>query len=161
MLVTAINHYMHIAIESPRQRDVLQLIEDLDAYQKPLYPAESHHGIDIDALSHPNVIFVVIRDEANEAVGCGAVMLMPDYGELKRMYIRPEHRGRGLAKRLLAFLEKEAIAQGCRAFTLETGIHQSEALALYERAGYVRCEPFGDYRPDPMSVFMRKDVAGR
>lgn len=149
---------MLISIESPHQRDVLQLIEDLDAYQQPLYPVESHHGIDIDALSHPNVIFVVMRDAAQTAVACGAVVLMSDYGELKRMYVRPEHRGQGLAKRVLKFLEDEAIARGCRAFALETGIYQPEALALYERAGYVRCEPFGDYKPDPMSVFMWKNM---
>ena len=149
---------MHLSIESPRQPDVLRLIEELDAYQKPLYPAESHHGIDVDALSHPNVVFVVVRDEANVAIGCGAVVVTANYGELKRMYVRPEQRGRGIAKRLLAFLETEGAARGCRAFALETGIYQPEALALYQRAGYVRCEPFGDYQPDPMSVFMWKDV---
>ena len=149
---------MHIAIESPRQPDVLQLIEDLDAYQKPLYPAESHHGIDVEALSHPSVIFVVIRDEANVAIGCGAVVVNAEYGELKRMYVRPQYRGRGLAKRLLTFLEAQGSARGCRAFALETGIYQPEALALYQRAGYARCEPFGAYQPDPMSVFMWKEV---
>ena len=149
---------MHLSIESPRQPDVLQLIEDLDAYQKPLYPAESHHGIDIEALSHPSVIFVAIRDEANDAVGCGAVVVTEEYGELKRLYVRPEYRGRGLAKRLLTFLEAKGLERGCRAFALETGIYQPEAHRLYERAGYVRCEPFGDYQPDPMSVFMWKEV---
>jgi putative acetyltransferase len=154
---------MHIALENPNQREVIQLIEDLDAYQKPLYPAESHHGIDMDALSRPNVLFAVIRDDDGSAIGCGGIVLEPESGEpingeLKRMFIRPEHRGRGLSKRLLAFLEEQAGAKGCKVFTLETGIYQPEALALYERSGYKRCAPFGNYQPDPMSVFMIKKV---
>ena len=50
-----------IELESPDQPDVLALIEDLDAYQKPLYPIESFHGIDLEALSRPDVLFAVAR----------------------------------------------------------------------------------------------------
>lgn len=149
---------MHIALENPNQPEVIQLIEDLDAYQKPLYPAESHHGIDLDALSRPNVLFAVIRNDGGSAIGCGAVVIESEYGELKRMFIRPEDRGQGLSKRLLTFLEEQARAKGCKVFTLETGIYQPQALGLYERAGYQRCAPFGNYKPDPMSVFMMKNV---
>ena len=149
---------MRIALENPNQPVVIQLIEELDAYQKPLYPAESHHGIDMDALCQPKVLFAVIRNDDGSAIGCGAVVLEPEYGELKRMFIRPEHRGQGLSKRLLAFLEEQARAKRCNVFTLETGIYQPEALALYERSGYKRCAPFGNYKPDPMSVFMMKKV---
>jgi putative acetyltransferase len=149
---------MRIALERPNQPEVIQLIEDLDAYQKPLYPSESHHGIDMDALSQPNVLFAVIRDDERGAIGCGAIVIEPEFGELKRMFIRPEHRGQGLSKRLLAFLEDQARAKGCQVFTLETGIYQPEALGLYERSGYRRCAPFGNYKPDPMSVFMEKRV---
>ena len=149
---------MRIALESPNQPEVIQLIEELDAYQKPLYPAESHHGIDMDALSQPNVLFAVIRNDDGVAIGCGAIVLEPEYGELKRMFIRPENRGQGLSKKLLSFLEAQAHAKGCRAFTLETGIYQPQALGLYERSGYKRCAPFGNYKPDPMSVFMMKKV---
>lgn len=149
---------MRIALESPEQSEVIQLIEELDAYQMPLYPLESHHGIDIAALSQPNVLFAVARTDLGLAVGCGAIVLEKSYGEIKRMFVRPEYRGLGIAKALLAFLENGAIDRGCRLFALETGISQPEALALYERAGYVYCEPFGDYLPDPFSVFMRKSV---
>lgn len=147
---------MRIALESADQPEVLALIEDLDAYQKPLYPAESHHGIDIAALSEANVLFAVARDEHGHAVGCGAIVLEPDYGELKRMYTRPSHRGRGIARSLLRFLEAQAQARGCRRFMLETGYLQAEALALYERFGYKRRGPFGAYADDPNSVFMDK-----
>jgi putative acetyltransferase len=152
---------MRIALERPDQREVVALIDELDAYQQPLYPPESHHGIDITALLQPQVRFAVVRNAAGAAVGCGAIVLTAAYGELKRMYLRPESRGRGLARQLLDFLEAQAALEGCRRYTLETGIHQLSAIALYERAGYVRCVPFGDYLPDPLSVFMSKDAAAR
>lgn len=150
---------MNITLESPRQAEVIRLIDELDAYQKPLYPPQSHHGIDIDALSQPNVLFAVVRDQQGTAVGCGAMVLQPEFGEIKRMFVRPANRGGGIAMRLLATLEKEAVARACPRFVLETGVSQPEALALYARAGYLRCGPFGDYADDPLSVFMHKDAA--
>jgi len=147
---------MHIAFESPRQADVVALIDELDAYQRPLYPAESHHGIDIDQLAAPHVLFAVARDDEGRAVACGAIVLGPAFGELKRMYVKPGLRGRGVASDLLRRLEEAAAARGCAMFALETGHLQPEAIRLYERSGYVACGPFGDYRPDPNSVFMRK-----
>ncbi|TXC66478.1 GNAT family N-acetyltransferase [Piscinibacter aquaticus] len=147
---------MRIALEPADQPDVLALIEALDAYQMPLYPLESHHGIDIAALSAPNVIFAVARDAAGRAVACGAIVLEAGYGELKRMFTRPECRGQGLARALLQRLETEAASRGCRDFMLETGYLQHEAIALYERLGYCRRGPFGPYTEDPNSVFMHK-----
>jgi putative acetyltransferase len=148
---------MRIAFEPANQPDVLALIEALDAYQKPLYPAESHHGIDIDALSQSNVLFAVARTpDSGTAVGCGALVLNADHAELKRMYTDPSQRGKGVASSLLQLLETEARRRGCTRFMLETGYLQPEALALYERHGYERCGPFGDYVDDPNSVFMRK-----
>ncbi len=151
---------MQIALESPDQPEVIALIDELDAYQKPLYPAESHHGIDLAALCQPNVLFAVARDDAGPAVACGAIVLERGYGELKRMYTRPSHRGRGIAGALLARLEEEARQRGCTRFMLETGYLQPEALAMYERFGYRRRGPFGDYAEDPNSVFMGKPAKG-
>lgn len=150
---------MHIALESPDQPDVIQLIDDLDAYQKPLYPPESHHGIDVAALSAPNVLFAVARDGQGSAVGCGAIVVGTAFGELKRMFVRPENRGRGIAAKVLAFLENEAKARGCMTFMLETGPSQPEAIAFYARSGYEPRGPFGGYGPDPFSVFMEKSAA--
>ena len=147
---------MTIALESPNQPDVVALIDALDAFQKPLYPPESHYGLDLAALQQPHVLFAVARDEHGDAVGCGAMVLGPGFGELKRMFVRPSHRGSGMARALLAFLEAEATARGCTCFALETGIHQPAALAFYARAGYVRTGRFGDYPDDPFSVFMQK-----
>ena len=148
---------MRIAIESPEQPEVVALIDALDAYQMPMYPPESHHGVDLETLRRTNVLFAVARDAAGRAVGCGAVVLEDGYGELKRMYVEPQQRGRGIARAMLAFLEDAAGARGVRRFALETGNLQHEAIALYARAGYASCEPFGNYQADPHSVFMRKD----
>ncbi|MDZ4360542.1 MAG: GNAT family N-acetyltransferase [Variovorax sp.] len=150
---------MQISIENPNQADVIQLIDDLDAYQKPLYPPESHYGIDLAALSAAHVLFAVARDDAGTAIGCGALVMNPGYGELKRMYVRPQNRGQGVAAKVLGFLEGEATARGCTMFRLETGVSQPEALAFYARAGYVRRARFGDYPDDPLSVFMQKAEA--
>lgn len=147
---------MNIRLESPDQPEVLALIDALDAYQKPLYPAESHHGIDLATLLQPEVLFAVARDDGGTALGCGAIVVGPELGEVKRMFVDPAARGGGIARRLLAFLEQQAGERGCRRFALETGYLQPEAIGLYGRCGYEACGPFGDYVEDPNSVFMRK-----
>lgn len=149
---------MHIALEPADQPEIIGLIDELDAYQKPLYPAESHHGIDIAALSGPDVLFAVARDADGRALGCGAIVLEAAHGELKRMYTRPADRGRGVASALLRALEAAAEARGCRRVVLETGYLQTDAIALYERFGYRRRGPFGTYVDDPNSVFMHKEL---
>jgi putative acetyltransferase len=153
---------MPIQLESANQPEVVRLIDALDAHQKPLYPPECHYGIPVEALMQPNVLFAVARDDAGEAVACGAVVLGgvlgAEFGELKRMFVQPTHRGQGLAQGILAFLEAQALAQGCTCVMLETGIRQPEAIGLYERWGFVRRGPFGDYPDDPLSVFMSKNI---
>jgi putative acetyltransferase len=151
---------MRISLESANQPEALGLIAELDAYQAALYPAESNHGIDLEALSRPNVLFAVARNIEGPAVGCGAVVLHPTFGELKRMFVRPQHRGHGIAKAVLAFLEVEAHVKGCTVLRLETGISQPEALGLYARSGYARRGPFEGYAPDPLSVFMERQIGG-
>jgi putative acetyltransferase len=149
---------MNIAFETPDQPDIIALIADLDAYQLTLYPPESVYALDMASLKQPNVLFAVARDADGAAVGCGAMVVTPEFAEVKRMYVRPEARGQGLARRVLSMLEQEAAQRGSTLYTLETGPSQPEAIALYERLGYERCGPYGGYRDDPLSVFMRKQV---
>ncbi|MEE1771757.1 GNAT family N-acetyltransferase [Streptomyces sp. JV185] len=66
--------------------------------------------------------------------------------EIKRMFVIPEGRGNGLARRILAALEADARAAGRVRMVLETGDKQPEAIALYESSGYAPCEKFGHYR---------------
>ena len=144
--------------EPPDQPDVIPLIEALDAQMTALYPPDSNHLLDIAALSNPAVTFLVVRG-GREAIGCGALLRDPrGWGEVKRMFVRPEQRGRGIGKRVLA--ELEAMARKARSplLRLETGIHNADAIALYRSAGFVECAAFGDYKPDPLSVFMEKRV---
>lgn len=150
---------MRIAIELPNQAEVVALITELDAYQDTLYPPESRHALDLTSLMQPNVVFAVARDSEQHAVGCGAVVLNSEFGELKRMYVSPRARNQGIANALLAELELRAIERGCKVLRLETGPFQPEALAFYARNAYTRCGPFADYWDDPLSVFMQKEIS--
>ena len=140
------------------------LIGELDAYLDPLYPKESQHGYSIEKLVAQLVeFFVLYEDEAPAA--CGGVQFFGDltqlgesYGEIKHMYVRPEFRGRGYAKQMLKHLEEQAVAGGFSKVRLETGISQPEAIGLYERNGYYKTPPFGDYWDDPLSFFYEKGL---
>lgn len=150
---------IRVTDESPDQPDVRRLIDELDAYQQSLYPAESNHLLDLSSLMQPNVHFAVARGAQGEALGCAAVVLMDGFAEIKRMFVSPRARGGGVGRRLLDHVERQAHAGGRRVLRLETGIHQPEALGLYERAGYARRGPYEGYAEDPLSVFMEKVVA--
>ena len=147
---------MHVSQESPDQPEVIALIADLDAYQDTLYPAEARYALDLASLKKSNVIFVVARDGEGLAVGCGAVVITDSVGELKRVYVRPENRGQGVARSVLVELEASSSRAGCDELLLETGPYSQEALAFYNKLGYKRCGPFGAYPDHPLSVFMVK-----
>jgi putative acetyltransferase len=141
----------------PNRPEVFDLIERLDAYQRELYPSESNHLDSISRLSGPDVFFVGAY-MAEKLVGIGAVKRFKDYGELKRMFVLPEERGKGIALNILQALEWHLREMGVTLSRLETGIHQGEALALYHKSGYVECDPFADYEEDPRSLFMEKSL---
>src|SRR5712664_1076895 len=82
------------------------------------------------------------------------------WAELKRMWVVPEARRLGVSKIILTALEVHARSEGVGTLRLETGVQNHAALDLYTRAGFKRCNPFGDYRADPLSVFMQLGVAG-
>jgi putative acetyltransferase len=149
---------MIINTETPNQPEVVAMLGRLDAYCAALYPAESNHLMDLASLMADDVLFLVARDIDGSAVGCGALVNRGGYGEVKRMFVDERRRGIGAGRRLLEHIVLFASMAGLRELKLETGIHQPEAIGLYERAGFVRCEPFGDYRPDPLSVFMEKSL---
>ena len=149
---------MIINAESPDQPEVRAMLDQLDAYCAALYPAESNHLMDIASLLAGDVLFLVARDVEGRAVGCAALANRGGYGEVKRMYVEEAGRGRGIGSKLLEQLVMFARMSGLQVLRLETGIHQPEAIRLYERAGFSRCEPFGDYQPDPLSLFMEKNL---
>ena len=140
-----------ITEERPDCADASALIEELENELIPLYPSESRHGYSVAKLIREGVSFFLIRDDGTPA-GCGGVQLFgTDYGEIKRMYVRPRFRGRGYSKLMLDHLANYARDRGLGILRLETGIHQHAAIALYERAGFQRIPPFGPYRDDPLS----------
>ncbi len=149
-----------ITRERPDTADAVQLIAELEAYLEPMYPAESRHGLSVERLLTEGVAFFVLRADGVPA-GCASIKLVEDdgetpYGEVKRMYVRPEFRGRGFAIRLLDQLEDYARERNIGLLRLETGIYQTEAIGLYERVGFHRIPPFGPYTDDPLSRYYEK-----
>jgi ribosomal protein S18 acetylase RimI-like enzyme len=148
-----------IVAERPDSVDARTLIAELEAYLTPLYPAESRHGFSVEKLLRENVAFFIIRQDGL-AAGCGGIKLFGlEYGEIKRMYVRPQFRGLGLAKSMLKHLAAYAQERDVRLLRLETGIHQHEAIGLYERIGFRLIPAFGEYHEDPLSKFYEKQIS--
>lgn len=149
-----------IARESVRQEGAISLLQQSDAYMATLYPAESNHLLDVASLEKPEVSFFVARKDG-EIVGCCALVETGDgTAEIKRMFVSPEARGLAIGRILMEALEDGARTMGLVAIRLETGISQPEAIGLYRRFGFAEIPPFGSYRPDPLSLFMEKRLAG-
>ena len=115
----------------------------------------------LDKYTPPAGQFLLVRVDEQPA-GMGALRkLNDDICEIKRMYVRPQFRGQGFAKQMLDHLSAYAWTQGVSLLRLETGIHQHEAIGLYERMGFHQIPPFGDYRDDPLSLFYEKSLTPR
>ena len=142
--------------ERPDSPDAVHLIAELEAILAPLYPQESRHGLSVEKLVREGVAFFVTRQDGLPA-GCGGVQLFgAEYGEVKRMYVRPQFRGSGLGQLMLEHLAAYCRQRGVALLRLETGIYQVEAIGLYERFGFQRIGAFGAYRADPLSVYFEK-----
>ncbi|MBI1257548.1 MAG: GNAT family N-acetyltransferase [Chloroflexi bacterium] len=146
---------VEIVEERPDSADAMTLIAELDAILMPIYAPESRHGFSVDKLLAQGVLFFVIRVDGVPAA-CGGLKLDDDYGEVKRMYVRPQFRGSGLGRLMLDRLAAATQAHGMSLLRLETGIYQKEAISLYERYGFQRIPPFGDYFDDPVSLCYEK-----
>jgi ribosomal protein S18 acetylase RimI-like enzyme len=147
-----------ITEERPDTADAMLLISELEAHLDPLYPKTSRHGYSIEKLMEQGVAFFVMRQDG-VAAGCGGIELFGmEYGEVKRMYVRPQFRGLGLAKLMLDHLAAYGQQHDVHVLRLETGIHQKEAIALYERMGFQQIPAFGTYKEDPLSRFYEKQI---
>jgi putative acetyltransferase len=135
-----------------------RLIAELDAYLNSLYPAERNHLLSVAALQQPEVTFLIARING-KSVGCGAfVNHQGKYVEIKRMFVSPDYRGKGIGRSILKDLEIRAKAEGLMTARLETGVSQPEAFKMYRRSGYRRRGAFAPYPDDPLSVFMEKKL---
>jgi putative acetyltransferase len=144
-----------IARERPDSPDAATLVTALEAHLEQLYPAVSRHGYSVERLVGEGVHFFLLRSDG-VAAGCGGILFAGDgvarYGEIKRMYVRPEYRGSGFGRLLLKHLVAHARSHRVSMVRLETGVYQLEAVALYEGMGFVRVPPFGPYFVDPLSL---------
>lgn len=154
---------MHVRTVSPHDPDVAALLDEHLAEMRATSPPESVHALPHDALARPDVRMVAAwtDEEPPVLLGVGALRTHPGLlGELKAMRTPQAARGRGVAAAVLEHLVDVARADGLQRVSLETGAeeHFAPARRLYARRGFVECEPFADYGPDPLSVFMTLDL---
>ncbi|WP_394769292.1 GNAT family N-acetyltransferase [Lacisediminihabitans sp.] len=149
---------MTFSIEPATAPGVTDLLRLSDEFAFALYPADSCYLLDVSELAAPGVTVVVARS-GEEAIGVGALVERGDgSAELKRMFVRADARGRGIASGILTALEEVAQAHSITTLQLETGPLQPEAIALYEKHGYRRIPAFGQYVGDDFSVCMAKTL---
>ena len=138
---------------------VQMLVTALNAELLSRYPSSddgTYFRLEAEEVGRGRGALVVAYSEGAPA-GCGGVRLIgPGIAEIKRMYVAPESRQRGVARRILDELEREARELGVTRLLLQTGTRQPEAIALYTNAGFSPRESFGDYPPSPLNVFMEK-----
>lgn len=144
----------------PTEPALAPLIARHAAESAAAYPAESNHNQDGAALAAEGAVIFAGRLEPKGPVLAmgGYKILAPGEGEVKSMHVSADLRGQGAGRHLLALILAHARAAGVRRLWLETGSLPASAAAraMYERAGFTYCPPFGDYAIDPMSVFMTR-----
>lgn len=149
-----------VAAEPFESEDAQRLIEALDHGLAQLYTPEQRFGPNFKPaqIADGRGVFLVARRDG-AAVGCGGIRLLDDAtAEVKRMYVEPELRGRGVGRQVLDALEAHARELGVRRLVLETGIHQHAAIALYVHAGFAQCDCWGEYLSSPTSVCYSKEI---
>ena len=125
-------------------------------------PPESKHALDLETLRGPGITFWSVMD-GGTVVGCGALKrLDASHAEVKSMRTRPARKRSGIASMLLEHIITEARRMGFTRLSLETGSAEffAPARRLYQKFGFEYCEPFADYRPDPLSVFLTRTLLG-
>ncbi|AHJ02517.1 GNAT family N-acetyltransferase [Vibrio parahaemolyticus] len=147
---------MRIEIDDLERPQVLALLEEHLQDMYATSPPESVHALDVSKLKLPSITFWTGWD-GEQLLGCVAMSQLEDgHAELKSMRTTPSARKQGVASRLLNHVIEQAKHQGIQRLSLETGSMAffEPAHRLYEKHGFVYCEPFGDYQPDPNSRFM-------
>jgi putative acetyltransferase len=121
-------------------------------------PGANHFRLDAEEVSAANGAFL-LGYLAGEPVACGAIRrLAAGVAEVKRMFVVPGARGRGISKRVLAALEERALQLGFARLVLETGTRQLEAIGLYQGAGFYSIPLFGEYLGSALSLCYAKDL---
>ena len=143
-----------IRFDRPDSEVARRLIQQLDEDLLRRYSAQAVHGLHPHDIADPHLTFLVASTDG-KAAGCGALRyLEPGVGEVKRMFVLPEFRGRGIARQLLSALESTARERGYSTLRLETGTRRPEAIGLYKSVGYSEIPCFGEYVDNPFSVLV-------
>ena len=151
-----------IGVEDPDASDVRAVLERHLAFAREVTPPEHVHALDTGAWSDPDLTFYGARRDGS-LLGVGAIRGLDEtHAELKAMHTRAEARGQGVGQAILAHLLRVARARGYQRVSLETGTMDAfgPARALYRKAGFRPCAPFGPYTVNPYSVCMTMALAG-
>ena len=150
-----------IAIETPLQDDVRELVRALNDYLIPLTPTQFQFQLTVEQMAEPSVTLFVARDDDRAPVGMGA---LKDHGggvgEVKRMFTAPAVRGQRVGSQLLRRIEQLATEKGMRRLVLETGEAPGfePAWRVYERGGFTSCGAVLDYPDSGFSRFYEKNL---
>jgi len=138
-------------------QDFIELVKQLDA-DLAIRDGDDHAFYN-QFNSITMIKYAIVAYENNNPVGCGAIKTFGNEAmEVKRMYVLPPHRGKGIAGIVLNELEQWAKELGYLKCVLETGINQPEALALYNKSGFKRIPNYGQYANVPSSFCFEKDL---
>lgn len=151
---------MNIVVDDLSGSQIAEFLREHIEEMRSVSPLESKHALDLDALRKPDVTFWSVLD-GEAVVGCGAIKRLDGvHAELKSMRTAPQRKRSGIASLLLEHILTEAKRAGFSRVSLETGSAEFflPARKLYERFGFVYCEPFAEYEPDPNSVFMTRSL---
>lgn len=151
---------MEIRLDDLTGPEIASLLSEHLANMAEHSPPESIHALPVEGLRKPEITFWTVW-ENGELLGCGALKeLNPRQGEIKSMRTATRHRRRGVAAMLVEHILNEARRRNYQRVNLETGSMAAFAPAhrLYARFGFSPCGPFADYREDPNSLFMSKEL---
>ena len=148
---------MKIELQKKINEDILEIINLSDKYLESLYPPESNHLVDVSELLSDWFEFYLMR-EKSKTIGSIGISFKNFYPEIKRMFIKKEFRGMGYSYKLLDFIFDRCRELGHKKIQLETGINQPEAINVYEKYGFIRINPFNNYKEDPLSIFFEVNI---
>lgn len=148
---------LSIAAESPLTEEIRTLIAELNAALLRTTPPEHCYHMTPEEMAGADTTVFIAREEG-VAIACGALKRHGQIGEVKRMYTRPSHQGRGVGGLIVAEIENRARAEGLEQLVLETANGLGAAWRVYERAGFRRCGPVLNYPDSAWSVFYEKPL---
>ncbi|HST21137.1 MAG TPA: GNAT family N-acetyltransferase [Blastocatellia bacterium] len=147
-----------ITAEDPRSDAATLLMKNLSAELAQKYDDDGSGWFSPDDVLAGGGAMLVARLNG-ETVGCGAIRRIAEHvAEVKRMYVEPRARGRGIGRMILQELEAVARKMGYSHARLETGNRQPEAIKMYEASGYERINCYGQYADNPLSLCFEKGL---